>query len=121
MTSCSFSALAIGLGHLYLDESIVATGDAVETLAVASALKFDSLIAGCCNVMINNLATDTVCVYLEAATRVSTKSERKTLTNVVRLLDQRLLESTKQSTLVTIELTISRRKKPPCMKSTLFS
>merc|ERR1712136_27901 len=62
-------ALAIGLGHLYLDESIVATGDAVEVLAVACALQFDSLIQGCCSVMISNLATDTVCVYLEAATR----------------------------------------------------
>ena len=67
----SNAALAIGLGHLYLDESIVATGDAVEVLAVACALQFDSLITGCCNVMISNLATDTVCVYLEAATRVS--------------------------------------------------
>nr|XP_009860570.2 BTB/POZ domain-containing protein 16 [Ciona intestinalis] len=62
-------ALAIGLGHLYLDETIIATGDAVETLATACNLDFRTLISACCDVMITNLASDTVCVYLEAAVR----------------------------------------------------
>jgi len=69
-----FSALAIALGHLYLDEAIVATGDAVEVLATACFLRFNTLIDSCCKVMTANLAADTVCLYLEAATRVGGSS-----------------------------------------------
>lgn len=63
--------MAITLGHLYLGETVVATGDAVEVLATACNLEFDSLIEASCNVMIGNLSPDTICVFLQAAVRVN--------------------------------------------------
>ena len=66
-----FSAMAMALGHLYLEESIVSTADVVDTLAAACALQFSSLTSSCCRVMTCSLAPETVCVYLQAAYRVS--------------------------------------------------
>ena len=66
-------AMAIALGHLYLEESIVSTSDVIDTLAAACVLQFTSLMSSCCRVMTCSLNTDTVCAYLQAASKVSVK------------------------------------------------